>query len=122
MAAANAPAIRADHRRGAEKRVLDGAVRPPLVRGHPEVIVHSFDDETVSEIVIPTESPSAELKTQPRVAACRFDKSRGVTRGLEGLPDMLGDLRQRGGVASGKVQVLRWTVQELMRPECIPSG
>ncbi len=37
-------------------------------------------------------------------------------------PNMLGDLRQRGGVASGKVKVLRWTVEELMRPECITSG
>jgi hypothetical protein len=62
------------------------------------------------------------LKHQSRVTACRLDQPRDVTRGLEGLPDMLGDLRQRGDVACGKVKILRWTVQEVVRPECISSG
>src|SRR5215469_5482104 len=62
-----------------------------------------------------------ELKHQSRVTACRLDKPRDVTRRLEGSPDMLGDLRQRGCVASCKVKVLRWTVQELMRTHVVPT-
>jgi hypothetical protein len=41
---------------------------------------------------------------------------------LEGELYMLGDLRQRGVIPGGKVQVLRWAVQEFMGSECVPAG
>jgi hypothetical protein len=37
-----------------------------------------------------------------------------VTCALEGELDVLGDLWQRGVVPGGKVEVLRWAVQDLM--------
>ena len=54
--------------------------------------------------------------------AGRFDKPHVITRALEGELDVLGDLRQRGVVPGGKVQVLRWEVQDLMCSECVSSG
>ena len=58
---------------------------------------------------------TGKLQYQARIPeAGRFDKPHAVTRTLERKLDMRGDLRQRGAVPGGKVQVLRRTVQDLM--------
>jgi hypothetical protein len=66
---------------------------------------------------------TGKLQYQARIPeAGRFDKPHAIACALERALDIRGDLRKRGVVPGGKVQVLRRTVQDLMGPERVPSG
>jgi len=67
-------------------------------------------------------SGTREPQGQASITAGRFHQFHVVSRRLEGTPDMPGDLRERGVIPRGKVQILGWTMQDLMSPEGISSG
>jgi hypothetical protein len=115
-------------------------------------IFSALRSKTAGEIVIPSRDPAAKVGDRqlikpvfskvlvgehadtlatgtgkPKNQTCitagrRLDNPGAVACGLEGLPDMLGDLRQWGVVPGGEVQILRRTVQDLMRSKCVTSS
>jgi hypothetical protein len=68
------------------------------------------------------ESPgTGEPQDKACVTAGRLDQACLVARILEGMPDVLGNIRQGVSSLVTKSRSSRWAVRDLMRPERVPS-